>query len=125
MAHAICLRCGTAKRRWDHACKACGFRPAGDARASAESLVLSVERFEDGTDRARYMTELDEIGERLRAGERPRLDEAEVGRALEIVKLRHGLRARHGCKGLALVLLYLSPLLLIIGGAILLYLRRR
>jgi hypothetical protein len=125
VAHAICLQCGAAKSRWDKACRSCGFRPGDDPRACAESLVLSVELFEDGTDRARRMSELDRIGERIRAGEQPRLDEADVGRALEIVKLRQGLRAMHGFKGIALVLLYLLPLLLIIVGAIALYLRRR
>jgi len=87
--------------------------------------LLSAERFEDGAERARFMEELDQIGQRIHAGERPEPDAAEMDRAVEIVKLANGLGWKHGCRGLALVLLYLSPLLLIIGGAILLYLRRR
>lgn len=125
MARAICLRCGVAKRRWNRRCAACGFDPDGDLRASAESLLLSVERFEDGTERAPYMVELDEIGGRIRAGQRSEPDETEVDRALAIIRRPQGLGWKHGCKGLALVLLYLSPLLIIIGGAIVLYLRRR
>lgn len=71
------------------------------------------------------MLELDEIAARLRTGEQKRFDDTEIDRALEIVTIGRGLRLRHGCKGCALAFLYLSPLLLIIVGAVVLHFRRR
>lgn len=78
MANALCPRCGTAKKRPWEKCSHCALDPAGDEEALVESVYLSVERFEDGDDRKRYCKELDELAERIRAGERPAFDEAQI-----------------------------------------------
>lgn len=80
MAVAICLRCGASKKRPWTACGSCGLDPADDREVLVKSVYLSVERFEDGTERRRYRKELDEIASRIRAGEAPELDEAELKR---------------------------------------------
>ncbi len=76
----------------------------------ARSFLLSVERYEDGTDRKRYRSELDEIGRRIQRGEQVTLDDADIQREIEIVRL--GLQAnwKDGLKAFFGVMLWLWPL---------------
>jgi hypothetical protein len=80
MAYALCPRCGTSKKRAWAMCRNCGLDPADDEEALVKSVYLSVGRFDDGDDRRRYREELDELGARIRAGESPAFDEAELER---------------------------------------------
>ena len=78
MANALCPRCGTPKKQPWVKCKNCGLDPADDEEVLVKSVYFSVERFDDADDRQRYGKELDELGKRLRAGERPSFDDAEL-----------------------------------------------
>ena len=80
MVDSVCPRCGTSKKRPWKACSNSCLDPADDEEALVKSVYLSVERFEDGTERRRYRKELDEIARRMRAGESPEFDEAELKR---------------------------------------------
>jgi len=124
VARAICLRCGAAKRQSTTACKSCGLDPRGDPRVVAQSHLLSIDRYEDGTDRKRYARELDDIADRIRAGEQVTFEESEIEREIEVIELGKRLTWRHGCRAFGLVMLWLAPLWLIIGVAIWLFLRR-
>lgn len=115
MPNAICLRCGKVKSRATACCKACAFDPREDKVALAKSILLSIDRYEDGTDRKRYAKELGAIGERISAGEQVPFDPQEVQRQVEIVDLGRSISWKHGVKGLAIVLLWLWPLWLIIS----------
>jgi hypothetical protein len=64
---ALCMRCGVAKKSPYAQCPACGFEPRNDADL-VKSVYLSVGRFEDGDDQARYATQLIDLSSALRAG---------------------------------------------------------
>ena len=68
-------------------CRNCGLDPADDEEALIKSVYLSVERLDDGDDLRRYRRELNELGERIRAGESPAFDEVELERLREQKRL--------------------------------------
>jgi hypothetical protein len=76
----------------------------------ARSFLLSVERYEDGTNRKRYRIELDEIGRRIQRGDQVALDEADIQREVEIVRLGKQANWRDGLRAFFGVMLWLWPL---------------
>lgn len=74
------------------------------------SFLLSVWRYEDGTDRKRYRCELDEIGRRIQGGEQVVFDEADIRREIEIVRDGRRANGRDGLKAFIGVMLWLWPL---------------
>lgn len=105
-------------------CRHCGLDPRPDPTNLARSIILSVDRFEDGSDRRRYATELDRIGETLRSGEQVEYDSQEVERLAHAVYQGKALPWWVGLKAFAMVMLWLSPLWLIIALAIWLWIHR-
>jgi len=89
----------------------------------ARSFVLSIERYEDGTDRKRYRTELDEVGGRIRRGDEIQFDEEELRHQREIVRLGKQANWRDGLRAFFGVMLWLWPLWLL--GLVGLYLAFR
>lgn len=75
MVDAICLRCGSPKKQPWKRCGGCGYDPAQEEMSLVKSVYLSLGRFEDAADRAAYREELDDIGQRIRAGESVIFDE--------------------------------------------------
>lgn len=124
MATAICVRCGSEKRRTLARCRHCGLDPRSNLVHHAHSVILSIDRFEDGTDRLKYAAELDRIAATLRSGEGVEYDPREVERLTESIKQGKRIPWWVGLKAFALVMLWLSPLWLIIALAIWLWLRR-
>lgn len=124
MAKAVCVRCGLAKRRVLSTCRNCGFSPQIDSVALAKSIILSIERFEDGGDRQRYATELDGIGERLRAGGAVEYDPKEVDDLINDTAQAKRLPWWMGLKVFAMVMLSLWPGWLLLALAVWLWLHR-
>jgi hypothetical protein len=65
---AICIRCGTTKRRAKTACGHCGFRPTSDIDV-ARSIYLSSERFFAAEPHPAWEAQMQEAQQRLRAAE--------------------------------------------------------
>jgi hypothetical protein len=124
VATAICIRCGFEKRRASSRCGHCGLNPRHDLHALAKSVILSVERFEDGTDRLRYASDLDKLGESLRSGGAVGYDSKEVERLAGSAKEGQTLAWWVGLKAFSMVMLWLAPLWLIVAVAVWLWLHR-
>ncbi|MGE5194243.1 MAG: hypothetical protein ACM3U2_17255 [Deltaproteobacteria bacterium] len=80
MTEAICLRCGSRKRRPWHQCSQCGFDPRDDNDALVKSVYLSTGRFENPEQHDKYRHELEAIGEQLCAGQSIEFDREELAR---------------------------------------------
>lgn len=83
MAKAICIACGHAKPRPWKACRKCGLDPSSDEMALAKSVYLSIGRFEDPAEQAKYEDELDQVGRDLSIGKVVHYDEKELARLVE------------------------------------------
>jgi len=110
VASAICIQCGASKGSPIAKCRACAFDPRDDEIALARSFLLSVERYDDGTDRRRYRGELDEVGRRIQAGDQVVFDDAEIQREIEIVRLGQRANWRDGLRAFFGVMVWLWPL---------------
>ena len=110
MARAVCIRCGASKRSPVSKCSSCTFDPRGDVEAMARSFLLSVERYEDGTERKRYRGELDEIGRRIQRGEDVVLDAVDLRREIRIVRLGQQANWKDALRAFFGVMLWLWPL---------------
>ena len=80
MARAVCLRCGSQKGSPRRPCSSCRFDPSLDASDLIKSVYLSVGRYDDSDRQAEYTKELEGVGERIRRGEAPVFDAAELTR---------------------------------------------
>jgi methylphosphotriester-DNA--protein-cysteine methyltransferase len=78
MTQAVCIRCANRKAAGYRKCTRCGLDPRGEDLV--KSVYLSVDRFEDGTDRKRYAKELDPVAVDLERGQQPFYIEAELAR---------------------------------------------
>ena len=123
MASAICVRCGRPKRRATTKCGACGLDPRGDDHTLAQSVILSTDRYEDGTDRKHYAVELVSIASRIQKGEPFRFDEEEVRGQMEVIELGRSLPWWVGWRAFLLVMLWLAPLWFIIAVGLWLFFR--
>ena len=83
MTEAICLRCGSEKRRPWQQCSTCGFTPQDDEDSLLKSVYLSVGRFDDFDEQTEYRKELAVLAERLRAGMPIEFDARELARLAE------------------------------------------
>lgn len=61
-------------------CERCGYDPSRDEEGLVKSVYLSVGRFTEPRDKARYRTELDRIGAAIEGGEQATFQEAELAR---------------------------------------------
>lgn len=118
MANAICIRCGARKRSPFSKCIRCDFDPNGDLLSEVKSIILSVRRYDDGSNRKSYERELDRIGQMIAKGEQFEFNDDEVQRLLAIGKLLErpftwGELARLGliCLGFLLPLIILIVLI--------------
>ena len=124
MANAICIQCGSAKRCSTSVCGKCRLDPRSDVRTLAQSGILSVERFEDASDREHDSRELDDRAARIRAGDPSPFDEAEIQRQVELIELGRSLPWWVGAKAFGMVTLWLAPLWAVIALALWLWLHR-
>ena len=79
----------------------------------ARSFLLSIERYEDGSDREHYCRELSEIGERIQRGEQIQYDEMAVRREIRIIRLGQQATWRDALKMFFGSMLWLWPLWLL------------
>jgi hypothetical protein len=121
VAAAVCIRCGAQKRRALSRCRGCGLDPRSDTDHVVRSIILSVERYEDGSDRRRYETELDSIGATIRAGGVVPYDQREIDELVRSLRMARTLPWWVPLKALAMVALLLAPLWIIIALAVWLY----
>jgi len=80
MADAICLRCGNSKTMPWEKCARCGYDPSDDEEAMVKSVYLSLGRFAESSDIARYRLELDQLGAALQRGEEVLFEQPEIER---------------------------------------------
>ena len=78
MPKAICIKCGTAKKKAYHECPMCAFDPKSDHMSLVKSVYLSVWRYESPKEQGAYAIELDDIGEKLGKGDQVEFDSAEL-----------------------------------------------
>ena len=123
MPKAICPACGQARAKPWLVCKGCGLDPSQDDELLIRSVYLSVDRFEDGSDRARYAKELEGIAKRLSECAEYSYDTDEIER-LRKQKLAISSVPDSAVWG-AVFRLFLPAIFVFIALAIILYLKRR
>ncbi|HVR39062.1 MAG TPA: hypothetical protein VMU84_08190 [Thermoanaerobaculia bacterium] len=115
---AICISCGTSKKRPWARCSRCGFDPSRDEMSLVKSVYLSTERYDDVDDQERYEGELRRLSGTIREGS------LEYD-ANELDRLRKQKRDVEDVRPLNVLFRIFLPALLFLGGllALLLLLR--
>lgn len=122
MARAVCARCGVAKSAWSDPCDACAFSPWTEGtEAQVLSILLSVSRFETARERREYQKDLDDLGARLKRGERLDFSPEECSRIEAFVTEGKGWRTRDTLEMYGRLVLWLGvPIVIMIGVIVLL-----
>jgi len=129
MARAICIHCGAEKRAWASRCPTCIFDPRDDKEAMAKSYILSMDRYDVGSDPSEWMglpefdeQALDEIGSRIRMGNCYEFRQEDVRLVVEALVVVEEMTWKVSLKAFLAVIWWLAPLWIVIAiGAFLFF----
>jgi hypothetical protein len=117
MIQAVCIQCGTPRKRPTDRCNVCHFKPSSDEE-KAKSLMLSNFYEIDGEYRGKTQEELKAIGENIRDGKVYKFDPQEVAQvfayAHEVMSIPTKRLVRDLVKWLAIPLGVLLAVLLLL-----------